>query len=109
MSAHAAGADDFCSFSVRRFDTSILPRIYDEWPARILPKRYATMLRLNSRQRTALSETVRELANLVAAALVLSRFIGGEPASPWLAILGVVLWVVFVGFAVLLEGGRSSG
>jgi F0F1-type ATP synthase membrane subunit a len=68
-----------------------------------------TMLRLRSRQRTVLSETFRELGNIVAGALVLGRFVGTQPISSLLVTLGVLLWLVFVGFAVLLEGGAEHG
>ena len=64
------------------------------------------MLRLDRRQRAALSETVRELANLVAAALVIAQFVAEQPPSWWLILVGVSVWVAFVWLGVLLEGER---
>jgi hypothetical protein len=62
------------------------------------------MLRLNRRQRSALSETVRELANLTFAALVLGQFVMDEPISWSMLLLGVSLWAVCVGGAIALDG-----
>jgi hypothetical protein len=64
------------------------------------------MLRLDRRQRAALSETVREFANLVAAALVIGQFVAEQPPSWWLILVGVSVWVAFVWLGVLLEGER---
>ena len=62
------------------------------------------MVRLTSRQRTALGETVRELANYGAAALIFGQLVGQSRIS-WLLILaGVALWLAFVTFALVLEG-----
>jgi hypothetical protein len=65
------------------------------------------MIRLDRRQRDALSETVRELANFVAAALVVGQFVTSQPASGRLIFVGIFSWVVFVGFALMLEGERQ--
>jgi len=62
------------------------------------------MLRLDRRRRAALSETVRELANLAAAALVLGQFVTGQPPSFWLMLMGITIWLAFVWVGVLLEG-----
>ena len=64
------------------------------------------MLRLKPRQSAALSETVRELANLVAAALVVGQFVTRQAPSWWLILAGIAAWVAFVGFALVLEGER---
>jgi hypothetical protein len=62
------------------------------------------MVRLTLRQRTALGETVRELANYGAAALIFGQLVGQSRIS-WLLILaGVALWLAFVTFALVLEG-----
>ena len=63
-----------------------------------------TMLRFNPRQRAALSETFRELANLVAAALVIGQVVAEQPPSLWLILMGFGIWVGLVWFGVLLEG-----
>jgi hypothetical protein len=61
------------------------------------------MLRLKSKQRVALSETLRELANLVAGALVLSQVVGQESPSSRLVFAGVAAWVVLVAFGLRLQ------
>jgi hypothetical protein len=58
------------------------------------------MLRLNSRQRIALGDTVRGLANLVAAALVVSQVVAGQNGSNRLIAAGVLAWVALVGIAM---------
>jgi hypothetical protein len=62
------------------------------------------MLRLNQQQRTELSETLRELANLVFAAFVLGQFLAAEAMSWWLFAAGLLLWTVLVGGALILSG-----
>jgi hypothetical protein len=74
--------------------------------ARIVPMSITTMLRLKSEQRRALSDTLRELANLVAAALILSQLVGQQHASFGPIVGGIVAWFVLVGFALRLEGGN---
>jgi hypothetical protein len=67
------------------------------------------MLRLKQRRRAVLVETLRELANLTAAALVLAHFVGERPLSVELAFAGVGLWFTFVGVAlILVEEGRDE-
>jgi hypothetical protein len=63
-----------------------------------------TMLRLKPHQRTEFSETLRDLANLTFAALVLGQFIGDDPIS-WRAVVsGFLMWVALVVFALVLPG-----
>jgi hypothetical protein len=63
------------------------------------------MIRFDRRQRSALSETLRELANLAAAAFGLRQFVtGGQPFSPLLMLMGIGFWIAFVGVGLLLEG-----
>ena len=64
------------------------------------------MLRLTLEQRRALSDTLRELGNLVAAALILSQLVGQQHASVAPIVGGVFTWFVLVGFALRLEGGK---
>ena len=68
-----------------------------------------TMLRLKARRRVVLVETFRELANLVAGALVLSQFIGQQALSLWLVLAGVAMWVLLLGLALLFAGGGDNG
>lgn len=62
------------------------------------------MIRFERRQRTALSETLRELANLAAAAFVLGQFVTSQPLSWRLMLMGIAFWIAFVGVGLLLEG-----
>ena len=64
------------------------------------------MIRLDPQQRAALSYTVRELANLIAAALVVGPLVTQQPPSWRLILSGTAVWVVFVGFSLALEGER---
>ena len=64
----------------------------------------ATMLRLKARQRTALGETLRALANLAATALALSQFVGQQSPSWQLIVAGVSQWFGFVWNALWLIG-----
>jgi hypothetical protein len=66
------------------------------------------MLRFNQSQRTALSDTLRELANVVAGILVLSQFIGEEPPSIRLIFGGVVAWLGLNSMALVLLGENSN-
>ena len=67
------------------------------------------MIRLKRRQRTALGETLRELANLVAGALVLGQFVGEQRLSIWSVLAGIAAWFVLVGLVLLLAGEKGNG
>jgi hypothetical protein len=62
------------------------------------------MLRLKPRRRAVLVETLRELANLAAGALVLGQFVGQQPLSLWVISGGVAAWFALVAVAILLTG-----
>ena len=64
------------------------------------------MLRLEPGQRAALSDTVRDLANLVATALVLGQFVGERSFSWSLMLTGASTWIVLVVFGLMLERSR---
>jgi len=64
------------------------------------------MIRLDQEQRGALSDTVRDLANLVAAALVLSQFVGERPFSWPVVTMGAMAWLTLVVFGLSLERRR---
>jgi hypothetical protein len=66
------------------------------------------MLRFNRARRTVLSDTLRELANLVVAALVLGQFAGGH-RSLLLIFGGMTAWVLLVGAALVCAGGSTDG
>lgn len=69
--------------------------------------RNATMLRLKPRQRAALSETLRELAHLAAGVLVLGQFIGEQPPSLWLILVGGAIWAALVALGLVLSGDQQ--
>lgn len=62
------------------------------------------MLRLGQRRRAALSETVRELANLFVAGLVIGQLITDRPFSWSLGMAGIALWTALVAVSLRLEG-----
>ena len=62
------------------------------------------MVGLTARQRGALGETLRELANYGAAALVFGQFVGQQTISSRLVLVGIVIWLAFVSLALVLEG-----
>ena len=63
-----------------------------------------TMVRLKPRQRTALGDTLRALANLVVTALVLSQLVARQSASLGLIAGGLIAWIGFVWLALWLIG-----
>jgi hypothetical protein len=67
------------------------------------------MLRLDQGQRTALSETLRELANLVVGALTLGQFVGAQAPSIWLILAGLALWLILIVWGLMLAGDKSDG
>jgi hypothetical protein len=66
-----------------------------------------TMVRLNQRQRSALGDTLRGLANLTAAALVLSQFVGQQQLSWRLLIVGVAAWATLMIIGVAFLAGND--
>jgi hypothetical protein len=62
------------------------------------------MLRLNRQRRQELSETLRDLANLVFAAFVVGQLVGDGSLSWPVMLLGSVSWCALVGFASTLSG-----
>jgi len=62
------------------------------------------MVRLRARQRAALGDTLRELANFAAAALVFGQFVGQQQLSLGVLASGTALWLVLVSYALVLEG-----
>jgi hypothetical protein len=62
------------------------------------------MIRFSTRQRAGLGETLRELANFAAAALVFGQFVGQAPVSVPLIVAGIAMWVALVLFALLVDG-----
>ena len=65
------------------------------------------MLRLRPRQRGTLIDKLSDVANVAVGALVFGPFLGGQPFSEALALIGVGLWLVLM--AVVLFLGRKDG
>ena len=66
------------------------------------------MLRLSRAQRMLLAETLRDIANLAAGAMVFGQFLAAAMFSTTVAIGGMALWVVLVVTAVVFASeGRS--
>lgn len=65
------------------------------------------MLRLTARRRAVLVETLRELANLAVAALILGQLVGPRPVSRGLLATGAAVWIVLVALAFAPEDNRG--
>ena len=62
------------------------------------------MIRFSARQRVALGQTLRELANLAAAALVFGQFVARGFLSWPVIIAGTVFWFVVVWLGLRMDG-----
>lgn len=49
-----------------------------------------------------LVDKLPDAGNLAIGALAFGQFVATESLSPWLVVLGVVLWSVFIGWAAVL-------
>jgi len=65
------------------------------------------MVRLNREQRMLLVETLRDIANIAAGAMVFGQFIGSQTLSYSIAAFGMGVWVALVTFAMVLAGGTQ--
>jgi hypothetical protein len=68
-----------------------------------------TMLRLGPQRRALLAEAFRELANLVAAALVLGQLVTQERVSPSLLLGGIGAWLLLLGLALTFAPENAIG
>jgi hypothetical protein len=66
------------------------------------------MVVLQREQRILLAETIRELANIAAGAMVFGQFFGNQMFSSSVAGRGMAIWIGFVAWSVVLvkEGNR---
>jgi hypothetical protein len=55
-----------------------------------------------------LADKLLDAANLAVGGMVFAQFVTGEPFSLAVALVGIVVWCLLVGFAVVLTGGKSS-
>ena len=60
------------------------------------------MLVLNHEQRKPLAETLRDIANIAAGAMVFGQLLADQAFSPWLAFGGIGIWIGFVAYALAL-------
>ena len=65
-------------------------------------------LALQYQQRMLLAETVRDIANIAAGAMVFGQFLGAQVFSLWTAVGGAVVWVGFVSWAIALAREAKS-
>jgi hypothetical protein len=66
------------------------------------------MLVLQPPQRKLLAETVRDIANITAGAMVFGQFLNDRTFSPAVAVAGMLLWLGLVGWAILLANEATS-
>jgi hypothetical protein len=66
------------------------------------------MVRLKQSQRALLAETLRDVANIAAGAMVFGQFLADATFSTAVAFGGTGLWVVFVVCAILLASEAQS-
>lgn len=62
------------------------------------------MLRLDQSRRNALSEPLRDLANLVVGALTVGQFVGEQPPSVRLILFGAFGWLFLVVWGIFRAG-----
>jgi hypothetical protein len=63
---------------------------------------------MGSRRRTVLSQTVRELANIVVGALVVGQLVAGGVPSVASILGGIGAWFLLVGLAMLFVGETNG-
>jgi hypothetical protein len=62
------------------------------------------MIRFSPRQRAALGDTLRELANFAAAALVFGQFVGDGVVSWSTLLAGTAFWFAVIWLGLLIDG-----
>ena len=67
-----------------------------------------TMLVLTREQRILLAETIREMANIAAGAMIFGHFLGGQTFSWTAAASGIAVWVVLVAWSIVLVKEGNS-
>jgi hypothetical protein len=66
------------------------------------------MLRWNRKQRTALSESLRQVGNLTLGALGLAQFVAGRPIAWPFVIAGAIGWAICMLLGLTLLDGEES-
>ena len=67
---------------------------------------WATMVALTREQRVLLADTVRDIANVAAGAMVFGHFVGDRTFSWPTAVGGIAVWTVLVSWALALRRRR---
>ncbi len=62
------------------------------------------MVRLKPAQRRVLVDKVPDLANIGAGLFVFAQFIGGQPASLSLLLIGLAMWAAVLGVVTMIAG-----
>jgi len=65
------------------------------------------MVRLKPKQRVALGDMLRQLANIAAASFVVGQFVATRPVSWRLLLVGMAAWFLLAGVVLLLAGDES--
>lgn len=60
------------------------------------------MLDLNRQQRSVLADKLADTGNLAVAGMVFGQTLSGEPFSLRLAVAGLVIWMGFLAFSLVL-------
>jgi hypothetical protein len=76
--------------------------------ARLSMASKSTMVGLDRSQRRVLAETVRDIANIAAGAMIFGQFVAGAPFSIPVAIFGGVFWILCAGGEVIIAKGSES-
>lgn len=66
------------------------------------------MLVLKRGQRKLLAETVRDIANIAAGAMIFGQFLSDRTFSAFIAVAGMLLWLGLVAWAILLADEATS-
>lgn len=66
------------------------------------------MVRLSRSQRTLLAETLRDIGNIAAGAMVFGQFLAGATFSTGVALSGMWVWIVLVLAALWLASEEPS-
>ena len=66
------------------------------------------MVVFDRQQRVLLAETLRDIANIAAGAMVFGQFLGTQTFSIGVAVSGVSVWAGLVGYAISLAGRPKS-
>lgn len=66
------------------------------------------MVELSTAQRAVLVDKLPDAANLAVGALFFGQFLSERAFSPYVALSGLTLWILLVGFAVRLAAGTES-